>query len=165
MQLREGSFSGSRPGCPRDPRHRVHRHGRYERYADCDSDQRVSVARFLCVFCGWTLSVLPAERLPYIAPSVAKVQADFDAHTSGTDPPPQTEKERGCLRRAFDRFASRVAPLCAVLGQMICTIKPSACELWKELRLNSNLEGILLLLGTKFKTSLLADYRCLRAPR
>jgi len=164
MQLREGSFPGSRPVCPRDPGHRVHGHGSYERYADCDSDERVPVPRFLCAPCGCTLSVLPADRLPYIAPSVAQVQADFDARASGTDPPRQSEKERGCLRRAFDRFASRVAPLCAVLGQMIRAIKPSACELWKELRLYSNLESILLLLCTKFKTSLLADYRCLGPP-
>lgn len=164
MQFPEGSFSGSRPVCPRDPGHRIHRHGFYERFADCDSEHRVAVARFLCVFCGWTLSVLPAERLPYIAPEVEKVQADFDARASGTDPPPQSEKERGCLRRAFNRFASRIAPLCAVLGQMIEPIKPGACELWKELRRYSNLQGILRLLCTKFKISLLGDYRCLRSP-
>ena len=35
------------------------------------------------------------------------VEADFDGRTSGTDPPPSSEKERGCLRRAFDRFAGR----------------------------------------------------------
>jgi Transposase IS66 family len=81
---------------------------------------------------------------------------------SGTDPPPSSEKERGCLRRAFERFAGQVAPLCALLGQMIRAIKPSVSECWRELRQLDNLEGILLLLGTKFNTSLLADYRCLQ---
>ena len=90
------------------------------------------------------------------------VEADFDRRSSGTDPPPSSEKERGCLRRAFDRFAGRVAPLCALLGQMIRAIKPSVGECWKALRELDNLEGILLLLGKKFNTSLLADYRCLR---
>src|SRR4029077_4407884 len=80
----------------------------------------------------------------------------------GTDPPSTSEKERGCLRRAFERFAGRVAPLCALLGQMIGPIKPSVGECWRGLRQLDNLEGILLLLGTKFKTSLLADYRCLQ---
>jgi hypothetical protein len=90
------------------------------------------------------------------------VEADFDARASGTDPPAASEKERGCLRRAFDRLAGRVAPLCALLGQMIRAIKPSVGECWKALRELDNLEGILLLLGEKFNTSLLADYRCLR---
>lgn len=58
--------------------------------------------------------------------------------------------------------AGRVAPLCALLGQMIRPIKPSVGECWKALRELDNLEGILLLLAQKFNTSLLADYRCLR---
>jgi hypothetical protein len=162
MQLREGSFAGSRPACPKDPQQRVYRHGCYERYADCNSERRLRVERFLCPRCGRTLSVLPKSRLPYIALSTAMVEADFDGRTSGTDPPPSSEKERGCLRRAFDRLAGRVAPLCALLGQMIRAIKPSVGECWKALRELDNLEGILLLLGKKFNTSLLADYRCLR---
>jgi hypothetical protein len=90
------------------------------------------------------------------------LESDFDARASGTDPPTHSEKERGCLRRAFKRFAGRVAPLCALLGQMIGPIKPSVSECWRSLRQLDNFEGILLLLGTKFNTSLLADYRCLQ---
>ena len=90
------------------------------------------------------------------------LESDFDARASGTDPPSSSEKERGCLGRAFERFAGRVAPLCALLGQMIRGIKPSVSECWRALRQLDNLEGILLLLGTKFNTSLLADYRCLQ---
>ena len=44
---------------------------------------------------------------------------------------------------------------------MIRPTKPSVGECWKGLRQLDNLEVILLLLGTKFNTSLLADYRCL----
>jgi hypothetical protein len=44
---------------------------------------------------------------------------------------------------------------------MIRPTKPSVGDCWKGLRQLDNLEGILLLLGTKFNTSLLADYRCL----
>ena len=95
MQLREGSFVGSRPACPKDPQQRVYRHGCYERYADCNSQRRLRVERFLCPRCGRTLSVLPKSRLPYIALSTAMVEADFDGRTSGTDPPPSSEKERG----------------------------------------------------------------------
>src|SRR3974390_1979322 len=90
------------------------------------------------------------------------VDSDFDPRTPGTDPPSNSEKERGCLRRAFERFAARVTPLCALLGQMIRPTKPSVGECWRGLRQLDNFEGILLLLGTKFNTSLLADYRCLQ---
>lgn len=162
MQVREGSFHQSRPACPRDPTQRVHRHGCYERYADCDSPRRLRIERFRCPRCGRTLSVLPKSRLPYLALSTKQLQADFDAQASGTDPPPASEKERGCLRRAFGRFAGRVAPLCALLGQMIRPIKPGVSECWRALRRLDNLEAILLLLATKFNTSLLADYHCLR---
>jgi hypothetical protein len=160
MQLREGSFQASRPSCPIHPNQRVHRHGFYERFEDCDSQRRSRIERFVCPRCGRTLSVLPKNRLPYIAVNTTILESDFDARASGTDPPVRTEKERGCLRRAFERFAGRVAPLCALLGQMIRRIKPSVSE-W-GLRQLDNLEGILLLLATKFKTSLLADYRCLQ---
>jgi hypothetical protein len=105
MQFREGSFRGPRPTCPKDPKHRVHRHGTYERYQDCDNHRRLSVERFLCPRCGITLSVLPKNRLPYLALNTRVLQSDFDARASGTDPPePCSEKERGCLRRAFKRL-------------------------------------------------------------
>jgi hypothetical protein len=162
MQLREGSFQGPRPTCPQDPKQRVHRHGCYQRYKDCHSPRRLRIERFRCPRCGRTLSVLPKNRLPYLALNTSILEADFDARASGTDPPPRGEKERGCLRRAWQRFAGRVAPLCALLGQMIRPIKPSQSECWRTLRHLDNLEGILLLLSTKFNTSLLADYRCLQ---
>jgi hypothetical protein len=46
MQLREGSFHRPRPTCPRDPKQRVHRHGFYERYVDCDSQQHSRIKAF-----------------------------------------------------------------------------------------------------------------------
>jgi len=162
MQFREGSFAQPMPACPRDPGQRVHRHGCYQRYADCQSQQRIAIPRFRCPRCGLTLSVLPSQKLPYIAPSSDQLQGDFDAMASGTDPPPASEKERGCLRRAWKRLAARVEPLCALFGQMISTIKPDRNELWRQMRQDLNLVQILRFLSDHFKTSLLADYRCLR---
>jgi transposase-like protein len=162
MQVREGSFHGPRPACPEHPKQRVHRHGFYARFENCDSQQRLRIERFVCPRCGRTLSVLPKNRLPYLALNTTMVESEFDARASGTDPPSRSEKERGCLRRAFARFAARVTSLCALLGQMIGPIKPSVGECWSGLRQLDNLEGILLWLGTKFNTSLLADYRCLQ---
>ena len=66
-------------------------------------------------------------------------------------------KEQGCLKRAWTRFKQRVAPLSATLGHMIRPVKPTAAQLWKQLRRKSNLEVILLELAQPFNTSLLHD--------
>jgi hypothetical protein len=87
MQLREGSFHGPRPGCPEHPKQRVHRHGFYIRFENCDSQRRLRIERFLCPRCGRTLSVLPKNRLPYIALNTTILEREFDARASGTDPP------------------------------------------------------------------------------
>jgi hypothetical protein len=44
---------------------------------------------------------------------------------------------------------------------MIEAVKPTASQLWNQLRRQSNLTQILLQLAKPFNTSLLADYRCL----
>ena len=162
MQVRQSSFSGNRPPCPIHPRHPVHRHGDYERYANCNDQQRELILRFLCVFCGRTISVLPDHRLPYRPLSVPQVQQDFDARVKRTSAPPATENEKGCLARAWRSFVGRVNVLTAVLGQMIRVVKPNAASLWKQLRQQGNLPAILLRLARPFNTSLLKDYKCLQ---
>ena len=66
MQLRESSFHGPRPACPEHPKQRVHRHGFYARFENCDSQQRLRIERFVCPRCGRTLSVLPKNRLSFV---------------------------------------------------------------------------------------------------
>jgi hypothetical protein len=107
--------------------------------------------------------VLPDDLLPYRPISAELTQTWFDAAVRGDTGPPVTEKERGCLRRAFKRFTERTAPLTASLGQMIRVIKPTAQKLWQALRTFGNLADILSLLAQKFKTSLLGHYRCLQS--
>jgi len=53
-----------------------HRHGTYERYV---WDKQVKVARFLCVLCRLTVSLLPAFVLPYRSRFVKNVDAYFMA--------------------------------------------------------------------------------------
>ena len=163
MQIRASSLKGGRPSCPLNPNHPVHVHGYYERYANCDEGEREAIPRFLCVPCGHTISVLPDHVLPYRAVGVPLVEQHFDAQTNpGQVPEPAaTQKEKGCLKRAWTRFKQRVAPLSATLGQMIRPVKPTAAQLWKQLRRTSNLAIILLELAQPFNTSLLHDYRCL----
>jgi hypothetical protein len=158
-------FKGDRPSCPLNPNHPVHVHGSYDRYANCDDEEKEDIPRFLCVPCGRTISVLPDHFLPYRAVGVPLVEQHFDAQANpGQAPePPATQKEKGCLKRAWTRFKQRVAPLSATLGQMIRPVKPTAAQLWKQLRRKSNLAVILLELAKPFNTSLLHDYRCLAA--
>lgn len=165
MQIRASSFRGNRPTCPLNPDHKVHVHGPYERYANCDDQQKEDIPRFLCVPCGHTISVLPDHFLPYRAVAVPLVQKHFDAQAqaSQAEEPPATEKEKGCLKRAWARFKQRVSSLTARLGQMIRPVKPTAAQLWKQLRRKSNLAVILLELAQPFHTSLLHDYLCLAA--
>ena len=85
---------------------------------------------------------MPGPRAPIHLPGAKKSEVAYGEPLNGS--PPESP------------------PLCALLGQMIGPIKPSVGECWKGLRQLDNLEGILLLLGTKFNTSLLADYRCLQ---
>lgn len=164
MQIRSSSFTGDRPPCPVDPKHEVDRHGSYERNANCDDQQKEDINRFLCRPCGRTISVLPDHFLPYRAVAVPLVQKHFDgqANPGEVKEPPATEKEKGCLKRAWARFKQRVAPLKATLGQMIRSVKPSAAQLWNQLRRQSNLPAILLQLARPFNISLLHDYLCLR---
>ena len=163
MQIRASSFKGGRPSCPLNPNHPVHVHGYYERYANCDDGEREAIPRFLCVPCGHTLSVLPDHVLPYRAVGVSLVEQHFDALANpGQAPePPATQKEKGCLKRAWTRFKQRVAPLSATLGQMIRPVKPTAAQFWKQLRRQSNLAVILRELARPFNLSLLGNYRCL----
>src|SRR5205814_1685110 len=100
MRKRQSSFKGDRPLCPFDPNHTVHRHGSYERWANCDDGLLQIILRFLCTFCLHTISVLPDDVLPYRAVSVPLLEKDLDARVNGTPPPPATVNEKGCLKRA-----------------------------------------------------------------
>lgn len=162
MQIRSSHFTGDRPGCPVDSAHKVHLHGHYDRHGDCDGLQPAErVWRFLCPPCGRTISVLPDHLLPYRPVPAPKVQEYFDAKTGGPPPPPATEKESGCLKRAWERFTRRTTALAATLGQMVQLVLPEPKPVWLQLRRWGNLADILRLLGRPFNTSLLLDYRCL----
>ena len=106
MQIRASSFKGERPSCSLNPNHQVHVHGSYDRYANCDDEEEEDIPRYLCVPCGRTISVLPDHFLPFRAVGVPLVEKYFDAqaHPGQTPEPPATQKEKGCLKRAWTRF-------------------------------------------------------------
>ena len=166
MQLRRSSVHGGRPHrCPHCGYHCLHCHGTYKRHSKSDGgidEDLIAIPRYLCARCGHTCSVLPDDMLPYSPISADLVNKHFDATFNGGPAPPVTEKEGGCLKRTCKQFAERVAPLTAILGQMIRIIRPTAQKLWQALRSLGNLAEILHLLALNFKTSLLGDYRCLK---
>ena len=161
MQLRKSQLCGDRPLCPIDAHHPIIHNGNYFRFADCDSQRKDPVPRCLCKVCGNTISILPEGMLPYRAVSVALLEKSFDARASGQPESAATEKEKGCLKRAWTRFTQRVETLMRVLGQMIEVLKPSPGKVWIQMRRQGNLQAILHLLGQVYKTSLLGDYQCL----
>jgi len=172
MQVKEGSFRGDRPPCPRDGRHRVHRHGSYPHYQDCDSARQGRVLRFLCVICGRTISVVPDTRLPYRSVGLQQVQAGLAWRFGGGPAPPEgSERERGCVKRALQCFESHSPALRHALGQIVQDVGADATALWRTLGRLSTTGPILRFLQEKLKPlaqghtrrgfSLLGTYRCL----
>ena len=92
------------------------------------------------------------------------VQQHFDARAldGQTQEPPATEKEKGCLKRAWDRFGQRLTALTTMLGQLMQIRIRTPKLIWSTLRRLGNLPAILRQLAQPFNTSLLHDYRCLQ---
>ena len=167
IQIRDDSFEGDRPSCPRGCRGKPHRHGFYLRYATPTGSERVAVFRFLCRLCGLTISVLSAGRLPYRSLDAQRLQAHADRQAGvgqGPDPPPGV-LEAGCLRRAWARLRTRVEVLKNAFGPLVSSTVHSVEALWLGMRhAKGTLPRILGFLATTHKISLLGDYRCLHLP-
>lgn len=103
--------------------------------------------------------------MTYRALEVKRLQGFFDAQakvSSGLDPPPEIV-EAGCLRRAWQRWGTRVDRFKNALGQMLPNCAHTAPELWRALRQTlGSAEQILRWLAQACKRSLLGDYACLR---
>lgn len=164
MQIRASSFQGAKPPCPLDPTHRVHAHGSYQRFADFATAATLMVFRFLCARCGFTLSVLPANRLPYRRLTTPQIETDFDARAADLPPPAATELETAALTRAWQALARHRALLSNLLGQLLPAALTTPAALWQHLRRWGSLADILHRLATPFHTSLCGHYRCLQPP-
>jgi len=91
LQFQRGSST-----CPLNPGHKVHVHGLYDRYANCDDEQKEDIPRFLCVPCGHTISVLPDRFLPYrpvAAPLVEQHLTPKPVPGTGSHLPSQKKKK------------------------------------------------------------------------
>ena len=170
MQLLEQNFQSDRSGCPRKGCGRfIHKHGSYLRNLFNGGIGQVRVQRFWCPLCRLSISVLPADCLPYRPVSVERMEQDFDqradlSEVSALDPPVH-ELEGGCLQRAWKRFSTRINPLKNYLGQIISATADLRDSLWQEMRQTLGpLQDTLNKLAVANQSSLLGDYMCLRLP-
>lgn len=161
MQFRRSQLQGDRPVCPTDSTHIVHGNGSYTRRKNPDGDEEIRVPCWNCTQCSNSFSVLPDDMVPYRPISTSLLESVLECTLNGRDPPERTEKEKGCLNRATQSFIINIPFLTNKLGQMIKVIRPSATELWQELRRLGDMKQILGYLAEHFKTSLLKNYRCL----
>jgi hypothetical protein len=162
MQLGQPSFSDRSPRCPRCPRAkavRMHRHGSYRRKR-CGG---APVERFCCPICRLSCTVLPSGLLPYRSSPVQELEQHLDQRLAAEPAESAVQRPR-VLERALSDFAKRRQALCELLGQLVSPAQASLPQLWRHLRKTlGSLEAILGLLHDRFGTSLLSDYRCLKA--
>jgi len=104
--------------------------------------------------------------MPYRSIEVGRFEQLTDHHLAladgGARPPPATEKEEGCIRRALKRLSERMVFLCGLLGQQLPELvcRGMSC-FWRALRELGSTMDTLHRLARDFKTSLLGCYRSL----
>ncbi|MDA0766239.1 MAG: hypothetical protein O3A87_12005 [Verrucomicrobia bacterium] len=148
---------------------KLHRHGNYLRYEHPEGGTQVTVPRFLCPRCRRTWSVIPPNMFPYRSLPVTRFEGLLDEQSGltggGARPPPATQIETGCVRRAVKKLSERIPFLCGLLGQQVPLAQgPGIHWFWRALRELGPTQGILADLARDFKTSLLACYVSLKSP-
>jgi hypothetical protein len=175
MQVFSSSLDETgRPCAPRDcPRCegtcKLHRHSSYLRYKRPEGGDRVTVQRFQCPRCRRTWGVIPPDMFPYRSLPVSRFEEILDDQAGltggGARPPPATQIEGDCVRRALEKLTERIPFLCGLLGQQMPRPQgPDFDWFWRALRKLGPTQRILAGLARDFKTSLLACYQSLGAP-
>jgi transposase-like protein len=147
---------------------RLQKHGSYFRWYGVDGAQQVKVQRYICPHCRHTWSVIPSGMMPYRSMPVQRFEQLTDKHFKlpcrAPRPPPATEKEKGCIRRALKVLSKRIPFLCELFGQQLPVVaKTNVSLFWRAMRALGPTVDILAQLARQFKTSLLGSYRSLRA--
>lgn len=106
--------------------------------------------------------------MPYVSMEAERLEElteeRFGLADGGARPPPTTEKEEDCIRRALEKLSKRIPFLCGLLGQQMPLLGSGDIRgFWRAMRKLGPTEEILARLARDFKTSLLGCYRSLRA--
>jgi len=136
-----------------------HRHTTYERYFGAE---RREVARFLCVLCGLTVSVLPAFVLPYRSRLVEAVDRYFMAeHADRVE-----MSDADLLRRYWLLWVAHMASVQCDTGWPPVRLAREPRAYWRQMReaAGSMVKAQCYLLE-HYGVSLLRRYACHRAPR
>ena len=144
----------------------LHKHGSFTRWRGVDGTRSESVQRYICPRCRRTWSVIPPGMMPYRSIEVERFEeladSQLDSASGDARPPPATEKEEECIRRAMKKLSERIPLLCGLLGQqMPVPVGIDIGSFWRALRKLGSTGEILLRLARDFKTSLLRCYRSL----
>ena len=147
---------------------RLQKHGSYTRWRGVDGAQPVEVERYICPRCRRTWSVIPSGMMPYCSLPMERLEQLADEHFGlaggGARPPPATEKENGCIRRAIKKLSKRIPFLCGLFGQQLPVFgNTDICQFWWAMRELGPTTNTLVRLARDFKTSLLGCYGSLRA--
>ena len=145
---------------------RFQKHGCYTRFCGVSGQQSVKVQRYLCPRCRRTWSVTPPGMMPYRSIPVERFEQLVDeclgSTGGGARPPPATEKENGCIRRAIKKLSKRIPLLCGLFGQQLPVLgNTDICGFWQAMRELGPAINTLVRLARDFKTSLLGSYRSL----
>ena len=82
----------------------------------------------------------------------------FRRADGGARPPPATEIEEGCIRRACKVLSKRIAFLCGLFGQQMPLLAGGSIGcFWRAMRELGSTQEMLLRLAGDFKTSLLGS--------
>jgi len=148
--------------CPNCSRlHRLWAHGYYERDST-DSFGKVIrfwVRRFLCTFCGITVSCLPCFAQPYRLVN----HTTLDAFLKGQDGRRDVQAQVGLLKRYVRRFAEWRPSLLRIVGHRFGRASPKeeATAFWRRaVAVCGSAAKLTTQLVNEFRTTCFRTYRC-----
>jgi hypothetical protein len=148
--------------CPNCGRlHRLWAHGYYERYSTESVGKAISfwVRRFLCTFCGITVSCLPCFAQPYRLVN----HMTLEAFLKGQDGRRDVQAQMGLLKRYGRRFAEWRPSLLRIVGHRYGRASPKeeATAFWRRaVAACGSAAELTMQLVTEFRTTCFRTYRC-----
>jgi len=148
--------------CPNCGRlHRLWAHGYYERYSTESVGKPMAfwVRRFLCTFCGITVSCLPSFAQPYRLVG----HATLDACLKGQRQRRDVQAQQELLKRYLRRFAEWRPSLLRIVGHRFGRASPKeeATAFWRRaVAACGSVAELTMQLVNEFRTTCFRTYRC-----